>query len=1251
LESRTLFAFGVTAGTAPTGQPTLVVDNGGDLRFSVINGGSVTSTLHLGDVSSIKYKNQEMLATYAVTSRYSHYEQGLGSSTTITYAVDSTNGWIVVKCDDSVASTGSAIQYYVVRRNDNNIYLASLPTDVHGGPGEGRFIAYLDEDVFTNREAPSDNNGNDGAIEGSDVFGHPDGTTTSKFYNMGRRMIENVYHGVTGTAGSTPVGAWMFMGNREHSAGGPFFKDIDFQTGSAVEIYNCIFTGHTQTEDYRQGLHTYAFQFTDGSAPIQPDYAWMESLNLDSWIPASQRGTLTGVAGGVPAGHEVTVALSNPDAQYWATPDAAGNYTIAGVQAGTYTETLYDGELEVGVKTVTINAGATASSNIVDSFYIPSNPIFRIGTWDGSPVGFLNSDKIEIMHPSDVRMSSWTSTPNFVVGTNTDAQWPMVQFMGVNNSQRITFSLTSAQVQNLTLRIGVTLGFEGGRNKVTVNSGQSYAWTSTNPSATRDLNSRGITRGTWRGANQLYTYSIPSSALRAGTNTIDLPVISGSYVAGQTWLSPNVVYDAIDLVPTSSASPAAIASVTVTPANPAVGVGGAKAFTAVARDSSGNALPVNIDWAATRGTLDPNGNYLAPATTGSDTLTAIATRTRTPGYSNTSTSSSAIASSVSGSGSTTVNVVSAQPPTIAIPAAASPNPASATTANLSVLGADDGGEPSLTYAWSLTGTPPAPVTFSANGTNAAKNTVATFTKAATYNFLVTVTDASGLSATSSVTVPVSFGALTDSVDVGSPTTAGGLSFNPASGAYTIKGGGADVWGTADQFRYGYVPFGGNGEVIARVVSSTNTNASAKAGVMFRDSTAASAAYAYVWVSPSNAVKFETRAANGVASAYSVSATPGGSPVWVKLVRSGAAANQFAAFYSLNGVNWTQVGATQTVAMAASALAGLAVTSHNNTAGSLNTAVFDNLAMSATVAGDQAVAGQSDIIRVARSGSWLDVYLNNTSATPTYRYDYASLSALMIQGVGGDDSLTFDAGGGPVIPAGGVSFDAGAGANTLATLGAVTGAVSITSGVVSMPAAASLAAGPAPSLSVSAGAGVTFAGSQRFASLNVIGSAALAGGGNSVLVVGTLTLGAAASLDLADNAMILTNSTEAAVGAALRSAFAAGAWNGPGVRSSAAAADAQHVTALGYATAAALNRSTFAGVDVAPTDLLIKYTYCGDADLSGSVTLDDFTLFLRGYQTAGANAWLAGDFDFSGLVTLDDFTEFLAGYQRQGPKLA
>src|SRR5271166_709312 len=75
LERRTLFSFGVTTGTiASPYNTTLVVDNGGNLKFSVVTGGTITSTLHLGDVASIQYKGQEMLASYSLTSRYSHYE-------------------------------------------------------------------------------------------------------------------------------------------------------------------------------------------------------------------------------------------------------------------------------------------------------------------------------------------------------------------------------------------------------------------------------------------------------------------------------------------------------------------------------------------------------------------------------------------------------------------------------------------------------------------------------------------------------------------------------------------------------------------------------------------------------------------------------------------------------------------------------------------------------------------------------------------------------------------------------------------------------------------------------------------------------------------------------------------------------------------------------------------------------------------------------------------------------------------------
>src|SRR5678815_3572495 len=107
---------------------------------------------------------------------------------------------------------------------------------------------------------------------------------------------------------------------------------------------------------------------------------------------------------------------------------------------------------------------------------------------------------------------------------------------------------------------------------------------------------------------------------------------------------------------------------------------------------------------------------------------------------------------------------------------------------------------------------------------------------------------------------------------------------------------------------------------------------------------------------------------------------------------------------------------------------------------------------------------------------------------------------------------------------------------------------------------------------------------------------------------------------------------------IRDRFNAGHWNGAtGLDSSTAAANATGTTAIGYAGNNILNKTAFKGVSpLNATDVLVTYTYYGDADLGGTVTLDDFTLFLGGYQNGG-NTWFKGDFDYSGTVTLDDFT--------------
>jgi hypothetical protein len=179
--------------------------------------------------------------------------------------------------------------------------------------------------------------------------------------------------------------------------------------------------------------------------------------------------------------------------------------------------------------------------------------------------------------------------------------------------------------------------------------------------------------------------------------------------------------------------------------------------------------------------------------------------------------------------------------------------------------------------------------------------------------------------------------------------------------------------------------------------------------------------------------------------------------------------------------------------------------------------------------------------------------------------------------------------------------------------------------------------------------VTLGTSHYLTALAVNGNATLLGGGNRLLV--TRDLAVTGRLDLNDNDLIVRDGNFAAVRALVAQGFNGGAWAGAGgITSAAAAADLNGRTALACVSNADRGFSSFGGVSgLTASDVIVKYTYYGDGDLSGNVTLDDFTLFLNGYQTE-KSTWMAGDYDYSGLVTLDDFTLFLKGYQRQGSQL-
>lgn len=175
----------------------------------------------------------------------------------------------------------------------------------------------------------------------------------------------------------------------------------------------------------------------------------------------------------------------------------------------------------------------------------------------------------------------------------------------------------------------------------------------------------------------------------------------------------------------------------------------------------------------------------------------------------------------------------------------------------------------------------------------------------------------------------------NSVDIGSVGVAGSVIFNDA--VFSVGGSGADIWGTADAFRFAYLPVSGNCTITARVLSVQNTDGWAKAGVMIRASTNANSAHAFVPVTPGNGVAWQFRSTTGGNS--SNNNTPGfNAPYWVRLVRSG---NTFTGYRSPDGTNWTQLGSA-TITMASTVYVGLAVTSHNNS--SLCTATFDNVSL-------------------------------------------------------------------------------------------------------------------------------------------------------------------------------------------------------------------------------------------------------------------------------------------------------------------
>ena len=161
--------------------------------------------------------------------------------------------------------------------------------------------------------------------------------------------------------------------------------------------------------------------------------------------------------------------------------------------------------------------------------------------------------------------------------------------------------------------------------------------------------------------------------------------------------------------------------------------------------------------------------------------------------------------------------------------------------------------------------------------------------------------------------------------------AGSASYS--NGVWTVAGGGAGITTARDQFNFLTNTLSGDGALIARAVSQTGTDPGARAGIMIRNDNSSNAPEVSLLLTPGNGVIFCYRNIAG-GTTTQLSATGISAPEWIRLSRSN---NTFTATYSTNGTSWTALGSPQTISMANSILAGVAVSAHNNSL--VNTGAF------------------------------------------------------------------------------------------------------------------------------------------------------------------------------------------------------------------------------------------------------------------------------------------------------------------------
>ncbi|HYO09043.1 MAG TPA: SdrD B-like domain-containing protein [Tepidisphaeraceae bacterium] len=684
--------------------------------------------------------------------------------------------------------------------------------------------------------------------------------------------------------------------------------------------------------------------------------------------------------------------------------------------------------------------------------------------------------------------------------------------------------------------------------------------------------------------------------------------------------------------------------------------------------------------------------------------------------------------------------------------------APAAPANLTATAA---GGPKVNLAWSAVGgatkyrvkrsdNPGGPFRILADNVTGTSFVDATVKSGGSYQYVVTAVaggaNESAASVAASATIPLVSPWVAQ--DIGATALAGRTTWE--DGRFTVTASGADIYNATDSFRFVHRPVSGDGSIVAKVESVTNTADGAKYGVMFRKSTSANAAFADLYVTPDGHVFFQTRGTDGANVTWQVAYST--APLWLKLTRTGSS---FTAYYGADGVNWTQVGGARTVA--GTTLGGLIACSLDNY--EAGTAIFSNVSLpgagsiagqvfhdidgdGALDAGEATFAGVTVFLDANNDGA-LDAGEASTTTSDTGAYAFGALAAgshtvraiaptefvstgaqavtlpangaitvnlanartvyhgtdgadrylvrriaggkyeiliddalaytvfpgvpsLAFNLAGGDDTMTLDlgGGGGVPLPAGGATFDGGAGTgDALAVLGS-TGpdgvtfaAAGVTTGGITFAASNHEIAtfdgrSGGDGLTVNGGPAVVLPNSQQLQGMSIAAGATVAvpAGADATILTGALTV--SGRLDLADNDLAINYAAASPIGSwtgsaytgtagSIRSGRNGGAWNGDGIITSAAGGITKSLGVNEASTVLGISGTQTAlwnGQVVDATTVLVKFTHAGDADLNGRVDGDDYFIIDARAAAGGSGAWgwWRGDFDYNGKINGDDY---------------